>query len=142
MAILGSTGASYFEPRLFIGAVLPFIIGFVLGNLDKELRAFFGNASMTMIPFFGFALGNTINLTVLGQTGFLGLLLGVGVIIVTGIPRSLQTSLLAVAMVEPVLPHRALLELLLQIQLLLHRWYRHLNQSLQLRRPLSQLRLL
>jgi 2-keto-3-deoxygluconate permease len=142
MAILGSTGAAYFEPRLFIGAVLPFIIGFVLGNLDKELRAFFGNASMTMIPFFGFALGNTINLTVLGQTGFLGLLLGVGVIIVTGIPRSLQTSLLAVAMVEPVLPHRALLELLLQIQLLLHRWYRHLDQSLQLRRPLSQLRLL
>jgi 2-keto-3-deoxygluconate permease len=86
MAILGSTGAAYFEPRLFIGAVLPFIIGFVLGNLDKELRAFFGNASMTMIPFFGFALGNTINLAVLGQTGFLGLLLGVGVIIVTGIP--------------------------------------------------------
>lgn len=86
MMILGSTGAAFFEPRLFIGAVLPFIIGFALGNLDKELRVFFGSASMTMIPFFGFALGNTINLAVVGQTGLLGILLGLGVIVITGIP--------------------------------------------------------
>lgn len=86
MMILGSTGAAFFEPRLFIGAVLPFIVGFALGNLDKELRVFFGSASMTMIPFFGFALGNTINLAVVGQTGLLGILLGLGVIVITGIP--------------------------------------------------------
>jgi 2-keto-3-deoxygluconate permease len=86
MLILGSTGAAYFEPRLFVGAVMPFIIGFVLGNLDDELRSFFGNASMTMIPFFGFALGNTINLAVIGQTGMLGVLMGLGVIVITGIP--------------------------------------------------------
>lgn len=86
MMILGTTGAASFEPRLFVGAVLPFIVGFILGNLDKEMRTFFGSASMTMIPFFGFALGNTINLGVIGQTGLLGLLLGLGVIVVTGIP--------------------------------------------------------
>ncbi len=86
MFILGSTGAAYFEPRLFIGAVMPFVIGFILGNLDKELRSFFGNASMTMIPFFGFALGNTIDLAVILQTGLLGICLGLGVIVVTGIP--------------------------------------------------------
>ena len=86
MFILGSTGAAYFEPRLFVGAVLPFVIGFVLGNLDPELRKFFGTASMTMIPFFGFALGNTINLGVITQTGLLGILLGLGVIVITGIP--------------------------------------------------------
>lgn len=86
MMILGSTGAAFFEPRLFVGAVLPFIIGFVLGNLDVELRKFFGSASMTMIPFFGFALGNTINLAVVGQTGLLGIFLGLSVIVITGIP--------------------------------------------------------
>lgn len=86
MFILGSTGAAYFEPRLFVGAVLPFVIGFILGNLDKELRTFFGSASMTMIPFFGFALGNTIDLAVIGQTGLLGILMGLAVIVVTGIP--------------------------------------------------------
>lgn len=39
-----------------------------------------------MIPFFGFALGNTINLMTVVNTGLLGILLGVAVIIITGIP--------------------------------------------------------
>lgn len=86
MMILGSTGAAHFEPHLFVGAVLPFIIGFVLGNLDPELRDFFTPAGTIMIPFFAFALGNTINLAVIGQTGLLGIVLGLGVIVVTGIP--------------------------------------------------------
>ena len=86
MMILGSTGAAYFEPHLFIGAVLPFIIGFALGNLDPELRDLFSPAGTIMIPFFAFALGNTINLAVLGQTGLLGILLGLGVILITGVP--------------------------------------------------------
>ena len=86
MMILGSTGAAYFEPRLFIGAVLPFVIGFILGNLDHELRDFLSPASMIMIPFFAFALGNTINLAVVLDTGLLGILMGLGVIVVTGVP--------------------------------------------------------
>lgn len=96
MFVLGSTGAAYFEPRLFVGAVMPFIIGFILGNLDPELRSFFGNASMTMIPFFGFALGNTINLAVVLQTGLLGVMLGIGVIIITGIPLILSDIYISV----------------------------------------------
>ena len=84
--ILGSTGAAYFEPHLFVGAVLPFVIGFILGNLDPELRDFFTPAGTMMIPFFAFALGNTIDLTVILKTGLLGILLGLGVIVVTGIP--------------------------------------------------------
>lgn len=86
MMILGSTGAAYFEPHLFVGAVLPFVIGFILGNLDPELRDFFTPAGTMMIPFFAFALGNTIDLTVILKTGLLGILLGLGVIVVTGIP--------------------------------------------------------
>ena len=39
-----------------------------------------------MIPFFGFALGNSIDLGVILQTGVGGILLGVLVIIITGIP--------------------------------------------------------
>lgn len=86
MMILGSTGAAYFEPHLFVGAVLPFVIGFILGNLDPELRDFFTPAGTMMIPFFAFALGNTIDLTVILKTGLLGILLGLGVIVVTDIP--------------------------------------------------------
>lgn len=89
MLIMGTSGLATFEPRLFVGAVLPFIIGFALGNLDSELREYFGKASNVMIPFFAFALGNTIDLNVIGKTGFLGIMLGISVIIVTGIPLML-----------------------------------------------------
>ncbi|MFM9329212.1 2-keto-3-deoxygluconate transporter [Paenibacillus mesotrionivorans] len=86
MLILGSTGLAAFEPHTFVGAILPFLVGFVLGNLDTDLRDMFSKATQTMIPFFGFALGNSIDLKVIVDTGLLGILLGIAVIIITGIP--------------------------------------------------------
>jgi 2-keto-3-deoxygluconate permease len=86
MLLLGSTGLAVFEPQHFVGAVLPFLLGFILGNLDNDLRAFFSKATQAMIPFFGFALGNSIDLSVIGKTGLSGIILGILVIIVTGIP--------------------------------------------------------
>ncbi|MGF6772184.1 2-keto-3-deoxygluconate permease [Paraburkholderia sp. GAS199] len=86
MIILGATGVAFFEPRLFVGAVLPFLVGFALGNLDSELREFFGRCVHPLIPFFGFALGNGIDLNVIVTSGLPGIVLGLGVIVVTGIP--------------------------------------------------------
>jgi len=86
MLILGATGVAVFEPRLFVGAVLPFLIGFALGNLDSDLREFFGRCVHPLIPFFGFALGCGIDLNVIATSGPAGVLLGLGVIVVTGIP--------------------------------------------------------
>ncbi|HAP0006825.1 TPA: 2-keto-3-deoxygluconate transporter [Escherichia coli] len=93
MIILGTAGIASFEPHVFV-AVLPFLVGFALGNLDPELREFFSKAVQTLIPFFAFALGNTIDLTVIAQTGLLGILLGVAVIIVTGIPLIIADKLI------------------------------------------------
>ncbi|MTH79886.1 2-keto-3-deoxygluconate transporter [Paracoccus aestuariivivens] len=89
MFILSSAGVASFEPHVFLGAILPFLVGFVLGNLDPDLKEFFGRAVQTLIPFFGFALGNGIDLNVIMTTGLAGILLGVLVIIVTGIPLML-----------------------------------------------------
>lgn len=89
MMILGSTGLAAFEPHVFVGAVLPFLVGFILGNLDHDFREFFSKATHTMIPFFGFALGNTIDLNVIVQTGLAGIVLGIFVIFITGIPLML-----------------------------------------------------
>jgi 2-keto-3-deoxygluconate permease len=89
MLILGSTGLAAFHPQAFVGAVLPFLVGFLLGNLDKDFREFFSKATHTMIPFFGFALGNSIDLTVIAKTGLAGILLGLLVIVITGIPLML-----------------------------------------------------
>jgi 2-keto-3-deoxygluconate permease len=95
MLILGATGIAVFETRLFVGAVLPFLIGFTLGNLDSELRELFGRCVHPLIPFFGFALGNGIDLHVIAKSGFPGLLLGLTVIVVTGVPLILADKFIA-----------------------------------------------
>lgn len=95
MLVLGASGVAVFEPRLFVGAVLPFIIGFALGNLDGDLRKFFGQCVHPLIPFFGFALGNGIDLNVIAQTGVGGILLGLVVIVITGIPLMLADRFIA-----------------------------------------------
>jgi 2-keto-3-deoxygluconate permease len=95
MLVLGASGVAVFEPRLFVGAVLPFLIGFALGNLDGDLRKFFGQCVHPLIPFFGFALGNGIDLNVIAQTGVGGILLGLIVILVTGIPLMLADRFIA-----------------------------------------------
>ncbi|CAG4893486.1 2-keto-3-deoxygluconate transporter [Paraburkholderia gardini] len=95
MLILGATGVAFFEPRLFAGAVLPFVVGFVLGNLDRDLRDLFGRCVHPLIPFFGFALGNGIDLHVIATSGLPGVLIGFGVIVVTGIPLILADRWIA-----------------------------------------------
>ena len=95
MIILGATGVAFFEPRLFVGAVLPFVIGFTLGNLDSPLRELFGRCVVPLIPFFGFALGNGIDLNVIVKSGIPGVLLGLGVIVITGIPLILADRYIA-----------------------------------------------
>lgn len=95
MLVLGASGIAVFEPRLFVGAVLPFLVGFALGNLDSDLRKFFGQCVHPLIPFFGFALGNGIDLNVIVQTGVGGILLGLIVIVVTGIPLMLADRFIA-----------------------------------------------
>jgi 2-keto-3-deoxygluconate permease len=95
MLILGATGIAVFETRLFVGAVLPFLIGFTLGNLDSELRELFGRCVHPLIPFFGFALGNGIDLNVIAKSGFPGLLLGLTVIVITGVPLILADKFIA-----------------------------------------------
>jgi 2-keto-3-deoxygluconate permease len=56
----------------------------LLGNLDKNLRSFFTQGTQVMVPFFAFALGNGLNFTIIQNTGLLGILLGLSVMIITG----------------------------------------------------------
>lgn len=74
--------------------MLPFLIGFTLGNLDEELRELFGRCVHPLIPFFGFALGNGIDLNVIAKSGLPGIALGLAVIVVTGVPLMLADKLL------------------------------------------------
>ncbi|MFB3162554.1 2-keto-3-deoxygluconate permease [Neobacillus sp. 179-J 1A1 HS] len=85
MVTLGVAGLAAFPWQTFVGAVLPLIVGMILGNLDKDMRDYLGKAVPILVPFFAFALGAGLNLRNVLQAGILGVLLGVAVVAVTGV---------------------------------------------------------
>lgn len=93
MITLGVAGLSSFQWPALVGAILPLIVGMILGNLDKDMRDFLGKAVPVMIPFFAFALGTGLDLTKVWQAGLLGIAMGVGVVILTGIPMFIADRL-------------------------------------------------
>ncbi|MBJ9713839.1 2-keto-3-deoxygluconate permease [Burkholderia gladioli] len=86
MVTLGVAGLSAFPWPTLVGSILPLAIGMLLGNLDREMRAFLGRAVPVMIPFFALALGAGLDLHKVWQAGLLGIVLGVALVIVTGVP--------------------------------------------------------
>lgn len=84
MIILGTTGLATFPIQNFIGLILPFLLGFILGNLDEDFRAFLSKLNEPMIIFLGFSLGHTINLNSILEAGFAGLILAFSVIVFSG----------------------------------------------------------
>jgi 2-keto-3-deoxygluconate permease len=84
MLTLGVAGLSAFPWQTLVGAILPLMVGLILGNLDHDLRVFLGRAAPTLIPFFGFALGCTLDLHRVWQAGMLGVALGLFVVALSG----------------------------------------------------------
>ena len=84
MVTLGVAGLSAFPWQALVGSVLPLAAGIVIGNLDRDMRDFLGRAAPPLIPFFAFALGGSLDLTRIWQAGLLGLLMGVGVVLISG----------------------------------------------------------
>jgi 2-keto-3-deoxygluconate permease len=84
MLSLGVAGLAGFPWQVMLGALLPLIIGMILGNLDPQMREFLGKGTSVMIPFFAFAIGTTMSLSSLWQSGLLGIALGVFVVIFSG----------------------------------------------------------
>jgi 2-keto-3-deoxygluconate permease len=64
--------------------IAPIAAGAMFGNLDEDLRDFFGSHEAIIVPFMGFTLGQTINLSAVVTAGLPGVLLGVFVLVVTG----------------------------------------------------------
>jgi 2-keto-3-deoxygluconate permease len=86
MVTLGVAGLSAFPWQTLVGSILPLALGMLLGNLDRDMRAFLAKAVPVMIPFFALALGASLDLHKVWQAGLLGIGLGIAVVIVTGIP--------------------------------------------------------
>lgn len=59
----GSTSAATIGKILQIFALLiPFLLGFLFGNLDPKIREIFKGGNTIILPFLGFQFGSTINL--------------------------------------------------------------------------------
>lgn len=85
MLILGVAGLASFPLLAFVFAILPLVIGMVLGNLDENMRTFLNKGTDVIIPMFALALGCGINLTNVAKAGLSGVILGVAVVVITGI---------------------------------------------------------
>lgn len=85
MLILGVAGLANFPLLAFVFAILPLVIGMILGNLDEKMREFLSKGQDVMIPLFSLAIGAGINLTNVVKAGMSGIVLGLGVVVVTGL---------------------------------------------------------
>ncbi|TIH28620.1 2-keto-3-deoxygluconate permease [Subtercola vilae] len=77
MAILGVAGLSAFPWQSLVGALIPLLLGMLLGSLDPAMRKFLSSAAPVLIFFFGLALGFGISLQTVLKAGLLGLVLGI-----------------------------------------------------------------
>lgn len=84
LVALGASGLANIPFMSLLAAIVPIIIGMILGNFDKELKKFLEPGCALLIPFVGFTLGSGINLMSILKGGFSGILLGIIVVFVGG----------------------------------------------------------
>jgi len=85
MIALGATGLADIPLMSLVAAIVPILVGFILGNLDDDIRKLLESGVTMVIPFCAFALGASMNLVTILQAGFSGILLGLLVVIITGL---------------------------------------------------------
>jgi 2-keto-3-deoxygluconate permease len=98
LALFGATGLladTSFPISAFLVVFLPIGIGMFLGNLDEDIRKFLEPGQTITIPFFAFALGTLMNLSVFTQMDVLlgGLALGLATVILTGLAGAFALAL-------------------------------------------------
>lgn len=84
MLFLVGAGLANIPWLTMLSVIAPIGAGALLGNLDEELREFFGKHEPIVVPFMAFTLGQNINLASVLTAGIQGIVLGVAVLVITG----------------------------------------------------------
>jgi 2-keto-3-deoxygluconate permease len=84
LLFLGLSGLALIPWIYIVAAIIPFLVGILLGNLDQKFANMMKPTGDIVIPFFSFALGAGINLTSLAKGGLSGIFLGLCVAFITG----------------------------------------------------------
>jgi 2-keto-3-deoxygluconate permease len=85
MIALGTSGLATIPFIDIVASILPLIIGFIIGNLDKEFRSLLATGMVLLPPFNGFAFGAGMNLMNIVNAGIPGIILGILTVLSTGV---------------------------------------------------------
>jgi 2-keto-3-deoxygluconate permease len=85
MLIFVGAGLAVIPWLTMVSVIAPIVAGAILGNLDEDIKTFFGSHEPVIIPFMAFTLGQTINLRSVVTAGIPGIVLGLTVVAVTGL---------------------------------------------------------
>ncbi len=84
LLFIGASGIGQIPVLTLLAAIIPFLLGVLVGNIDSQWRELLTPVPAIVIPFFAFALGTGINLADVARGGLSGILLGVAITFVTG----------------------------------------------------------
>lgn len=94
MVALGAAGIANIPFMSLVACIVPICLGFILGNLDEDLRELLNKGTVLPIPFFAFALGTGLKWTQILEAGLPGIVLGVACTILTGLGGYLVLKLM------------------------------------------------
>lgn len=84
LLFIGASGLGQIPFVTLLAAIVPFLLGVLVGNIDRQWSETLKPVPSIVIPFFAFALGTDIDLADVAQGGLTGILLGVVITLVTG----------------------------------------------------------
>lgn len=84
MIAMGAAGAAAIPFKSFIAALLPLVIGCILGNLDEGMRKMFSNGMEAIIFLSAFAIGCSMHVGQMISGGISGIILGLLALAVGG----------------------------------------------------------
>ncbi len=84
MIAVGVAGLANIPFLELVGVIVPIVFGMILGNLDKDMRAFLINGGPIMIPLMAMAMGTRLNFGMILSAGPVGVLLGVVTVFIGG----------------------------------------------------------
>ncbi|WP_165068391.1 2-keto-3-deoxygluconate permease [Marisediminicola senii] len=84
LLFLGAAGLADIPFTLLLAAVIPLLLGVIIGNLDQRWTEVMRPVPNIVIPFFAFALGTGINLGNVVSGGLSGILVGIFATLFTG----------------------------------------------------------
>lgn len=85
MLAFGATGLAQISFTVLLAALVPILLGLILGNLDDNIRKFLAPGTSILIPLFAFPLGAALNFNQLINAGMSGILLGISCVFITGL---------------------------------------------------------